>query len=115
MNLLRHLFGQRARPSILSAEVDLESPAVSLNPVPTYEALRREGPIVYLPRHDFWLVLGYDAAKEIFSEPARFSSAPYAFIDPAMLATDPPRHGPVRKIVSRVFAGDTLRRLEALA
>jgi cytochrome P450 len=115
MNLLRRLFPRAVGALPLSATVDLEDPAVSADPVPTYEALRREGPVVYLPRHGFWLVLGYDAAKEVFSEPARFSSAPYAFIDPTMLAADPPRHGPVRKIVSRVFAGDTLRRLEALA
>lgn len=115
MNLLRHLFGHRPPLLPLSGEVDLENPTVSLNPVPIYEALRREGPVVYLPRHGFWLVLGYDAAREVFADPERFSSAPYDFIDPVMLAADPPRHAPVRRLVSRVFGGDTLRRLERLA
>jgi cytochrome P450 len=115
MNLLRRLFPRAVDTAPLSTAIDLDDPSVSANPVPAYEKLRAEGPVVYLPRHDSWLVLGYDAAREVFSAPARFSSAPYAFIDPAMLAADPPRHGPVRKLVSRVFAGDALRRLEALA
>lgn len=114
MNLLGHLFGHRSPPLSFSHRVDLDDPAVSLDPVPAYEALRREGPLVYLPRHGFWLVLGYDAARQVFADPARFSSGPYDFIDPVMLAADPPRHAPVRRLVSRVFAGDTLRRLEAL-
>jgi cytochrome P450 len=115
MNLLRRLLRRPGQPLSFSAALDLDDPAVSADPIPAYERLRGEGPVLYLPRHGFWLVLGYDAAKEVFGDPGRFSSIPYRFIDPAMLAADPPRHGPVRKVVSRMFAGDTLRRLEALA
>lgn len=115
MTLLRRLLGRHKSPLPFSATVDLDDPAVSADPVPVYEALRKEGQVVCLPCNGIWLVLGYDAAREVFADPGRFSSAPYAFIDGAMLAADPPHHGPVRKLVSRLFAGDTLRRLETLA
>jgi cytochrome P450 len=60
-------------------------------------------------------VLGYEAAKEVFAAPDRFSSAPYEFVDRTMLSADPPRHGPVRRIVSRAFDGEALRAAELLA
>jgi hypothetical protein len=99
----------------LSETIDLDDPRVSADPFPAYEALRRERPVIHLQRHGFWLVLGYEAAKEVFASPDRFSSAPYVFVDTAMLSADPPRHGPVRRIVSRAFAGEALRRAERLA
>lgn len=119
MKALRRLLGRVAsaldRPDRASAAIDLEDPAVSIDPYPWYEKLRGEGDVVYLPRHDFWLVLGYDAVKEALAQPNLFSSAPYSYVDPTMLAADPPHHAPVRRLVSPEFGGQTLRRLEALA
>lgn len=99
----------------LSKTLDLEDRHVSADPFPVYEQLRREGEVVHLPRHGFRLVLGYEAAKEVFAAPDRFSSAPYEFVDRTMLSADPPRHGPVRRIVSRAFDGEALRTAELLA
>ena len=113
--LARLLRPRPAAPPPLSATIDLDDPAISADPFPANEALRAEGPVVRLDRHGFWLVLGYEAAREVFASPERFSSAPYAFVDTAMLSADPPRHGPVRRIVSRAFAGEALRRAERLA
>lgn len=88
---------------------------MSANPYPWYERLRAEGDVVHLPRHDFWIVLGHDAARQVFAQPEIFSSSPYAFVDTAMLSVDPPLHGPVRRLVGRFFNGETLRRLETQA
>lgn len=100
----------------LSRTVSLEDPQVSIDPGPVYEALRREGGVVHLPRHGFWLVLDHEAAREVFAAPERFSSSPYEFVDGGvMLSVDPPRHAPVRRLVSRAFGGEALRRAEQLA
>lgn len=100
----------------LSRTVSLEDPQVSIDPCPVYEALRCEGAVVHLPRHGFWLVLGHEAAREVFAAPERFSSSPYQFVDGGvMLSVDPPRHAPVRRVVSRAFSGEALRRAEQLA
>ena len=117
MSLLRRLFGSAAVAAgpPLSATIDLGDPTVSADPNPSYDALRAEGEVVYLHRHDFWIVLGHAAARQVFGDPATFSSAPYAFLDRAMLSADPPLHGPVRRVVGRAFGGETLRRLEATA
>ncbi|HEX2763393.1 MAG TPA: cytochrome P450 [Allosphingosinicella sp.] len=99
----------------LSETIDLEDPSVSVDPFPWYERLRSEGDVLHLSRHGFWIVLGYETVREVFARPDLFSSAPYEFVDTAMLSADPPRHGPVRRLVSRAFGGDMLRRLERLA
>ena len=112
LDLLRR--GAASAPP-LSRTVDLEDPGVSIDPFQVYESLRREGGVLHLPRHGFWLVLGHEAAKEVFAAPDRFSSAPYEFVDGVMLSADPPRHAPVRRIVSRAFGGDALRRAEQVA
>jgi cytochrome P450 len=113
LGLLRR--GAVSKPP-LSRTVRLDDPKVSIDPCPTYEALRREGDVVYLERHGFWLVLGHEAAREVFAAPDRYSSSPYDFVDGGvMLSADPARHGPVRRAVSRAFGGEALRRAEQLA
>ena len=116
MRFLQRFFSraaERAPPGLLSATIDLEDPAVSVDPYPWYERLRAEGDVVYLAKHDFWIVLGDEAARHVFAKPQILSSSPYTFVDTAMLSVDPPLHGPVRRIVGRFFNGETLRRLEA--
>ena len=117
MRFLERFFqsGPASRPPPLSATIDLDDPAVSADPYPWYERLRAEGDIVYVERHGFWMVLSDAAARFVFAHPELFSSAPYSFVDTAMLSVDPPLHGPVRRLVGRFFNGETLRRLEAQA
>jgi cytochrome P450 len=114
MNLLRRWLGKPPPPP-LSQTIDLADPAVSIDPFPAYEQLRREGDVVYLRRHGAWLVLSYEAARQVFAAPQHFSSLPYRFVDTAMLSVDPPAHGPVRRVVGRAFGSETLKRLEAEA
>jgi len=99
----------------ISRTIDLDDPRISLDPFGWYERLRAEGAVVHLPRHDAWIVLTYAAAQRVLSDAQRFSNSPYAFLDPVMLGADPPAHGPVRRIVSRRFNGEMLRRLEGEA
>ena len=117
MRFLRRLWGGGASAAVLplSATIDLDDPQVSQDPFPWYEMLRAEGAVVHLTRHDFWLVLGYEEARQVFAQPEFFSSSPYTYVDTAMLSVDPPLHGPVRRIVGRAFSGATLRGLEQQA
>jgi cytochrome P450 len=101
---------RRARPPL-----DLAAAEVLRDPFPVYAALRRAGPVHYLPHHDFWLVVGYDAVGEAFERRDIFSSAPYEDIDRVLLAADAPGHLPVRRLVSRHFSADALNRLTATA
>ena len=98
-----------------AATIDLGDSAVAADPFPWYERLRRDGPVHYLPRNDFWIVLGYDAVKAAFDRPDLFSSAGYDDVDRVLLAADPPNHTPIRRAVSRLFSGDALARLTAFA
>jgi len=110
MNLL-----SRFRRQPLAATIDLGDPRVAADPFPHYEELRRAGPVHYLARHDFWIVLGYDAVKAAFDRPDDFSNQVYDDVDSVLLAADPPRHTPIRRAVSRLFSGDALARLTAFA
>lgn len=95
--------------------VDLADAAVTIDPFPVYDALRRHGSVVWLPRHGAWLVLGREAMRSALSRPEIFSSAPYARIDPVLLGADPPRHAAARRLVAGLFDGEAVRRLETLA
>jgi cytochrome P450 len=95
-------------------QLDLAAPAVARDPFPHYEALRRAGPVHYLPRQGFWIILGHDEARQVFENPAAWSSAAFVGVDPVLLGADPPDHNPVRRLVSRSFSSDVLNRLAAL-
>lgn len=104
------------RPPQFSAEsLDLADDSVRFDPLPAYEALRRDGPVHYLPKHDWWLVLGYDEVKAVFAEPELYSSAPYEAVDAVLIGADPPRHASVRRMVSRLFSSGRLSGIIAAA
>ena len=101
---------------------DLADPLFAADPHPTYAQWRTEGPVrrVHLPRGvDAWLVTGYEEARKALTDP-RLSKAPrgpqsYSGVQNAinrhMLATDPPDHTRLRKLVAAAF---TTRRIESL-
>jgi cytochrome P450 len=98
-----------------AATADLSARDVARNPFPHWEALRAGGPVQYLARHDAWIVLGYDAVKAAFAQPQIFSNMPYGQVDAVLLGADPPVHAAMRRLVSRHFTPEALRRLDAAA
>ena len=108
----------------------LWAPATRANPLPVYERLRQEAPVVRLVDPYFqtpvWVVSRYKAAVELLRDP-RFvkdqdklpESSPHrrtrtdsmAALNRHMLMADPPDHTRLRTLVSKAF---TPRRVEAL-
>ena len=99
----------------------LTSPAFQANPHPVYADWRRTGPVrmAHLPNGlDAWLVTRYEDARRALADP-RLSKAVHAVpgggvnaaVSHHMLATDPPDHTRLRRLVSATF---TARRIEAL-
>jgi cytochrome P450 len=105
----------RVRKPPLAATLDLAEPRAARDPFPLYEALRRTGPVHYLARHGFWIVLGHDEVRAAFEQAQAFSNASYDEVDAVLLAADPPDHTPIRRVVSRLFSGDALARLTGFA
>ena len=112
----RRASGRRVRRSGRPpAGLDFAQAAIARDPFPHYESLRRLGSVHFLPRHDAWMVLGYDEVQSAFRQPGVFSNFPYTDIDAVLLGADPPAHAPVRRIVAQLVAGDALARLETFA
>ncbi len=108
-------FLARLRPRSPATSLDLAEPKVALDPFPHYEALRRLGPVHFLPLHGWWIVLGYEEVKAAFARPDLFSSRAQTALDAVMLGADPPDHTPVRRLASRLFSSEALDRIEARA
>lgn len=111
--LQQWLLGRRpsARLPVSAATVDLDDPAVALDPFPTYELLREAGPVQYLARHGAWIVLGYEQVQSLFARPDAFSNQPYDDVDAVLLGADPPEHTAIRRTVSRYFSRDVVESL----
>ncbi|HEX8408616.1 MAG TPA: cytochrome P450 [Thermoanaerobaculia bacterium] len=115
----RRAAGRLIRPrraiAVTAATADFNDPVIAADPYPHYETLRRTGSVHFLPRHDAWVVLGYDDVQSGFTRPNLFSNRPYEDIDRMLLAADPPDHTAMRKVVSRFFTPDTIEQLDAFA
>jgi cytochrome P450 len=95
-----------------SDAIDLSAPEIASAPYQAYEQLRqRHGPLVYLERHKFWIVLGDAEVRHIFARADLFSSDPYHSIDAVLVGADAPAHGPIRKLVAQQLDAGTLRRV----
>jgi cytochrome P450 len=103
-----------AGPS-LAASLDLGAPEIAWNPFPHYELLRRDGSVQSLPRHDAWIVLGYDDVQAAFGQPQVFSNRGYAGVDRVLLGADPPEHAAVRRVVSQDFSAEAVERVVGFA
>ena len=87
------------------------------DPFETYEELRRDGPVQWLPRYGYWLILGYDEVRRALNDAARFSSELHALtkIDPVLLGNDSQSHANAQRILSRYFSGEEVARRSELA
>ncbi len=99
------------------------------NPYPKIEIMREHGPIVWSPRGNQWVVLGYDEAslilrsksfgKKIFDKWKHPDLLMRGFIyltrrrtGQSMLIQDPPDHTRIRALVSSAFTPTSIKRLE---
>jgi cytochrome P450 len=101
---------RRAAPTVplTAATVDFDVPSIAADPFPAYDLLRASGPVHFLPRHDAWIVLGYDELRAAFAMPQLLSNQPYEDVDAILLAADPPEHTEIRRITSRYFTRDVI-------
>lgn len=116
---IRTMVGRIARrsfiPSAPLAHHDLDPAAALAAPWPIYAAMRAQAPVNFLPQHNLWMVVGYDALIEAAGRPEDFSNSPYEYVDPVLIGADPPRHAAVRKLVARQFTPAAFARVEAAA
>lgn len=110
-------------------DYDPLDPATVLDPHPVLRSLRQQGPVVYVPEFDHYLITRYDDIEQVLLDRESWSAAnassPLVAPCPAAQAVlaegfrrvptlnnaDPPRHGPMRKAVLTCM---TPRRLNAL-
>ena len=100
------------RDVVEATGVSLIRPDVRQDPYPHYTALRRMGPVHYLPQHGFWLVLNYRDVVDGLRRSDLFDSSPGSQLDPVLLSADPPAHTRARRIIAPYFAASAMHALE---
>lgn len=99
------------------SDVDLYTYEARVNPYPIYDDLRALGPVVYLPRYDFYALPRYEQVRAALMDWRTFTSARGVFVDPALnaqlegitLCSDPPEHTMMRGVLGRPLRQDRMR------
>jgi cytochrome P450 len=97
--------------------------AIHEDPYPTYAALREQAPVYYNSTRDFYALSRHADVLGAFRDADRYSSSDGVSIDPAatgphahrtmsFLAMDQPRHGQMRRLVSKGFTPRRVLELE---
>jgi cytochrome P450 len=116
-------------------DFDPFSSEVVADPYPWYEHLREEGPVQWVPSRELWMVTGYDEVAAVLRDPSVYSSslgmdAVFAGrmgrnandmrgllgVDlrslRILIASDPPDHTRLRRLLSRAFTPKAIAELE---
>lgn len=94
------------------------------NPYVHYDELREKDPVYYNEEHKFWLLTKYEHCYQVFRDFKNFSSKHGPAIEananqgegslyPMFIASDPPKHTAVRKVVAQHFTPTYINKLEA--
>jgi hypothetical protein len=121
---------QRDAGQPVDPHFDPLDPDYLADPYPFYARFRREAPVFYAPKIDFWVVSRYEDILEIVKDPETFSNArvqeplyplmPEALenlkrgvrVVPTTSTADPPLHQRTRKHAARAFSAKRVAELE---
>lgn len=102
-----------------SADVDIFSDEVLLNPYPVFAELREQASVVWLEKTGVWAITRYHPIREVLGNWSAFSSNAVAFNDRmneilagTSLTTDPPDHQQLRAVLSDNLSPRALRKLK---
>ena len=98
--------------------LDPYDPAFQADPYPSYAKLRESAPVVRLTEPDVWLLSRHADVAQALADPGTYSSAQgIAFGRSggtgALIATDPPDHGRLRRLLAGQFTPRSVAALEA--
>lgn len=108
--------------TVATSELDPFSPEFRADPFTPYAELRELGPIVWLERHQIWVVARYDRVREVLGNWKQFSNAGGGgiknyFVEKPwrrpsiILEVDPPEHARTRKVLMDVLSPTRLQQL----
>jgi cytochrome P450 len=93
------------------AQLTLRSPDFIVNPHPTFELLRAQGGLHFLPAEQGWLVLDTELINAVLKQPTVFSSTVNADFDDQLIGADPPVHTSNRAATQAYFTPKQLATL----
>ena len=98
--------------------LDPYDPAFQADPYPAYARLREHAPVLRLADPEVWLLSRHGDVAAALGDPATYSSAQgIAFGRSggtgALIATDPPDHGRLRRLLARQFTPRSVAALES--
>jgi cytochrome P450 len=100
--------------------INFDTPEIIANPFPVYEQIRAAGRMVRNELLGTWMVTGYQDVVSLFTNPNVFSNSIYAMPggpdvlrgNSMMMDSDPPEHGPLRKVAYNAFRRSSVAKLE---
>jgi cytochrome P450 len=103
------------------SEIDLFSDESLEDPYGRYRDLRDLGPAVYLAKHDAWAIARYTGVREVLRDWEAFTSQEGVGLNDAMneanvgtvIASDPPNHTKLRRVLSEQMSPGAMNRLAA--
>jgi cytochrome P450 len=103
----------------IESDIDIWDDDITVDPYPTYAALRELGGVVHLPKNNLYAVTRYDLIRDVLADPASFSSTTLGFnpmvneaLQGTSLASDPPLHTQLRATLSANLTPRALRGLK---
>ena len=105
--------------TVPTTAVDIFSDEVILDPHPTYRALRDQGPVIWMERHNAWIAPRYAEVHASLQDWETFSSASGLALNDIMnaaqkniLTAEPPHHATLRRVLGARLTPRALRELQ---